>query len=76
MLKIFYAWQCALHNRMQAILPKFFGSIRGATSIEYGLIAGGIAIAIVVLVFLTGDSLEDLYGNISNLVGGAVAAMG
>ncbi len=35
-----------------------------ATAIEYGLIAGGIAIAIVVIVFEIGESLENLFNTI------------
>lgn len=33
----------------------------GATAIEYGLIAGGISLAIVGAVFLFGDDLESLF---------------
>jgi pilus assembly protein Flp/PilA len=36
----------------------------GATAIEYGLIAGGIALAIVAAVFAFGGSLSDLFGTI------------
>ena len=36
----------------------------GATAIEYGLIAGGIAVAIVAMVFLVGDDLEALFTQI------------
>jgi pilus assembly protein Flp/PilA len=34
---------------------------RGATAIEYGLIAGGISLAIVAAVFLLGDDLQGLF---------------
>lgn len=33
----------------------------GATAIEYGLIAGGIAVAIVAVVFLVGDDLLAMF---------------
>ncbi len=36
----------------------------GATAIEYGLIAAGIAIAIVLIVFAVGDSLANLFATI------------
>ena len=36
----------------------------GATAIEYGLIAGGISLAIVAAVFAFGDDLEGMFGEI------------
>ncbi len=36
----------------------------GATAIEYSLIAAGIALAIAAIVYLTGDELLALYGDI------------
>jgi pilus assembly protein Flp/PilA len=38
----------------------------GATAIEYGLIAAGIAVAIVAVVFTIGDDLVDLFTGISD----------
>lgn len=38
---------------------------RGATAIEYGLIAAGIAIAIIAAVNTVGTSLSSLFGSIS-----------
>jgi pilus assembly protein Flp/PilA len=37
-----------------------------ATAIEYGLLAGGIALAILVAVFLTGGSLSDLFSALAD----------
>ncbi len=37
----------------------------GATAIEYGLIAAGIAVAIVAIVFTVGDELVNLFGGIA-----------
>ncbi len=37
----------------------------GATAIEYGLIAAGIAVAIAAVVFIVGDDLEALFTGIS-----------
>ena len=34
---------------------------RGATAIEYGLIAAGIAVGIAVVVFTFGDNLKGLF---------------
>lgn len=38
----------------------------GATAIEYGLIAAGIAVAIAAAVFLLGDDLNALFGSVSS----------
>lgn len=38
----------------------------GATAIEYGLIAAGIAVGISVAVFTFGDDLESLFGDLSD----------
>lgn len=45
--------------------PKFFTCQKGATAIEYVLIAAGIALAILVAVFAFGDDLSVLYDNLS-----------
>ncbi len=45
----------------------------GATAIEYGLIAAGIAVAIIVAVGLLGDNLSALFNTIAVEVGGPVA---
>ena len=37
----------------------------GATAIEYGLIAAGIAVAIIAAVFAIGTQLSTTFGNIS-----------
>lgn len=57
------------------MLTKFIAKIQayvadqdGATAIEYGLIAGGISLAIVAAVFAFGDDLELLF----NTIGGAM----
>lgn len=42
-------------------LHYFMRETRGATSIEYGLIAAGIALAIFTAVFLAGDSLSVIF---------------
>jgi len=38
----------------------------GATAIEYGLIAAGIALAIAAIVFTMGDSLETMFSGMSD----------
>jgi pilus assembly protein Flp/PilA len=42
-----------------------FGAKNGATAIEYGLIAAGIALAIITVVNGLGTSLNDKFGSIS-----------
>ena len=42
----------------------FLHDEHGATAIEYGLIAAGIAIAIVLIVFAVGDSLTNVFGRV------------
>ena len=43
---------------------KFLKDESGATAIEYGLIAAGIAVAIIAAVGLLGDSLEAMFGEV------------
>ena len=53
------------------ILAKFHAyksSIDGATAIEYGLIAGGISLAIVAAVFAFGDDLELMFNTIGDIL--------
>lgn len=42
----------------------------GATAIEYGLIAAGISIAIVVIVFTLGGNVEGVFQQISDAISG------
>jgi pilus assembly protein Flp/PilA len=43
------------------VFQKFLRDESGATAIEYGLIAAGIALAIIAAVGLTGDKLVALF---------------
>ncbi len=54
---------------MRFAAAKFCADARGATSIEYGLVAAGIAVVIVVVVFAIGDSLENLFNPLQVAVG-------
>ena len=47
-------------------LRAFLEDDSGATAIEYGLIAAGIAVAIAVVVFTVGSKLNTLFTNIAN----------
>ena len=52
--------------KVSEALRKFREDISGATAIEYGLIAAGIAVAIIVAVQLLGDELAILFNSISS----------
>ncbi len=43
---------------------KFLKDESGATAIEYGLIAAGIAVAIIAAVGLLGNSLNAMFGEV------------
>ncbi len=45
----------------------------GATAIEYGLIAGGISLAIVTAVFAFGGDLNTIFGRMSTAMSSAAA---
>jgi len=50
---------------MRTSVARFVKDESGATAIEYGLIAAGIAVAIIVAVNQVGTDLSDLFGRIS-----------
>ena len=49
---------------MKTQLLQFWNDEDGATAIEYGLIAGLIAVAIIGVLGLVGDGLSDLFTKI------------
>lgn len=50
---------------MSKLFSRFVKNESGATAIEYGLIAAGIAVAIVAAVNTVGTDLIALFGNVS-----------
>jgi pilus assembly protein Flp/PilA len=50
------------------ILTSFVRDESGATAIEYGLIAAGIAVAIITVVQGLGTKLSDTFTNISTAI--------
>ena len=50
---------------MSQHLAKFFKDQSGATAIEYGLIAAGIAVAIIATVQALGTNLNTTFGSVS-----------
>ena len=47
------------------IIRKFLADESGATAIEYGLIAAGIAVAIITVVATVGTSLNAIFTSVS-----------
>jgi pilus assembly protein Flp/PilA len=48
------------------MVSKFWSNESGATAIEYGLIAAGIALAIITVVNGLGTAMNDKFGSISS----------
>ena len=51
-------------------LRNFVSDETGATAIEYGLIAAGIAVAIIAAVGLLGDSLASMFDDVAGELDG------
>jgi len=57
-------------------LKKFIRDEEGATAVEYGLIAGLIAIALVIVLNTLSGGLENAFDNIVNAMSGASSGSG
>jgi pilus assembly protein Flp/PilA len=55
-----------LEATLQRTLNKFFADESGATAIEYGLIAAGIALAIIAIVNGLGSNLNGMFTSINS----------
>lgn len=53
---------------MRAPWKRLLRTSKGATAIEYALIAGGIAVVIAATVFMVGTSLNTQYVAVENVV--------
>jgi len=53
---------------VRRLLVRFRGDQSGATAIEYGLIAAGIAVAIIVVVNGLGTNLNATFSSISSSI--------
>ncbi len=60
MLRFITKAQSSAHA-LKRKLRKYVSDDSGATAIEYGLIAAGIAVAIIAAVFAVGDELNNLF---------------
>jgi pilus assembly protein Flp/PilA len=53
---------------MPSLLMRFVKDERGATAIEYGLIAAGIAVAIIAVVQGVGTNLSATFGSVQTAI--------
>jgi pilus assembly protein Flp/PilA len=51
---------------MYSLTQKFIKDERGATSIEYGLIAAGIGVALITLVGQLGHDIQGIFSGVSD----------
>ncbi len=58
--------------KLLAIKDAYLKNEEGATAIEYGLIAAGISLAIVALIFAFGDQLGNVFGAMDGAMADAV----
>ena len=56
---------------MKNLLARFLTDDSGVTAIEYGLIAAGIAVAIIAVVNGLGTQLNATFGTVSSQLGGS-----
>lgn len=59
--------------KLIAKIQGYIQSKEGATAIEYGLIAGGISLAIVAALFAFGDQLGSVFNTMSTAMSNAAA---
>ncbi len=59
--------------KVMAWMEAYLKDVKGATAIEYGLIAGGISLAIVAAVFAFGDSLSSMFDSLAGAMDSAAA---
>lgn len=59
--------------KLLALKDAYLKNEDGATAIEYGLIAAGISLAIVAVVFTFGEDLRALFQGMEGKLEGAVA---
>ena len=64
MLRLITATDTLLHTAKTRVVG-LVKSTDGATAIEYGLIAAGIAVAIIAAVFALGDDIKNFFTGIS-----------
>lgn len=58
-------------QEIKAAARRMLSDASGATAIEYGLIAAGIAVAIIAVVFTLGTELNTLFNTVQNQMNNA-----
>ena len=53
------------------MISRFVKDESGATAIEYGLIAAGISVAIITIVFALGTTLSGVFTSVNDQISGA-----
>ena len=56
---------------MRKFLSRFLADQSGATAIEYGLIAAGIAVAIITVVSQVGTNVNGTFGSVASGLAGS-----
>ena len=51
------------------LLKRFYADERGATAIEYAMIASGIGVAVSTVAYTLGGKVKALFTNVSSLLG-------
>lgn len=59
---------------MKALMHRFLTEETGVTAIEYGLIAGGIAVAIAAVMSPIGKQLKSVFNGILTSLGGTAVS--
>jgi pilus assembly protein Flp/PilA len=59
-------------KNMFSLVQRFINDERGATSIEYGLIAAGIGVALVSLVSQVGTEVQGLFSSVHTQLEGFI----
>lgn len=58
----------ALYSHVQTLLTvlgrRFQDKSKGATAVEYGIMVAGIAVAVIVVVFVLGEAINDMFQNV------------
>jgi pilus assembly protein Flp/PilA len=57
---------CVKESKMKALVSRFISNESGATAIEYGLIAAGIAVAIITVVQGLGTKLTSTFTSVQD----------
>ena len=61
-----FAYSCALVERVRAELALVRGDRKGVTALEYGLLAGLIAVVIIGGATVLGTKVNTMFGNIAS----------